>query len=91
MADEKFLAERFQEHRGHLTAVAYRMLGSLGEADDAIQEAWLRASKADHDTVQNYGGWLRPRRGPGTSPSCSRCWTRTSSCASTTQRPGCRV
>jgi RNA polymerase sigma-70 factor (ECF subfamily) len=58
MADDQVLAERFQEHRGHLKAVAYRMLGSLGEADDAIQEAWLRASKADHGTVENYGGWL---------------------------------
>jgi RNA polymerase sigma factor (sigma-70 family) len=58
MTDDQFLAERFREHQGHLKAVAYRMLGSLSGADDAIQEAWLRASKADHGTVENYGGWL---------------------------------
>jgi RNA polymerase sigma factor (sigma-70 family) len=52
------LAERFQEHRSRLRAVAYRMLGSLEEADDAVQEAWLRFSQAGADEVLNLGGWL---------------------------------
>jgi RNA polymerase sigma factor (sigma-70 family) len=52
------LAERFQEHRSHLRAVAYRMLGSLSEADDAVQEAWLRLDRADTGGVDNLGGWL---------------------------------
>jgi RNA polymerase sigma factor (sigma-70 family) len=52
------LAERFESYREHLTAVAYRMLGSLGEAEDAVQEAWLRASRADTSGVGNLGGWL---------------------------------
>jgi len=56
--DGEFLAERFAEHRAHLRAVAYRMLGSLSEADDALQEAWLRASKAGTDEVRDFGGWL---------------------------------
>ncbi|MFI1733160.1 sigma-70 family RNA polymerase sigma factor [Streptomyces acidicola] len=58
MAEEEVLAERFEEHRGHLRAVAYRMLGSLSEADDAVQEAWLRLSRSDMSDVQNLGGWL---------------------------------
>ncbi|MEU2628843.1 MULTISPECIES: RNA polymerase sigma factor SigJ [Kitasatospora] len=53
-----WLAERFESHRGHLRSVAYRMLGSLGEADDAVQEAWLRLSRTDADEVENLGGWL---------------------------------
>jgi RNA polymerase sigma-70 factor (ECF subfamily) len=53
-----WLAERFQEHRARLRAVAYRMLGSAGEADDAVQEAWLRFSRTDTSAVQNLGGWL---------------------------------
>ena len=52
------LAERFEEHRAHLRAVAYRMLGSPSEADDAVQEAWLRLSRADADDVENLRGWL---------------------------------
>jgi RNA polymerase sigma-70 factor (ECF subfamily) len=52
------LAERFEEHRGHLKAVAYRMLGSLTEAEDAVQETWLRLSRADTGDVRNLGGWL---------------------------------
>ncbi|MBT2209365.1 MULTISPECIES: RNA polymerase sigma factor SigJ [Actinomadura] len=58
MDEREFLAERFEDHRGHLKAVAYRMLGSLAEADDAVQEAWLRLSRTDADAVQNLGGWL---------------------------------
>jgi RNA polymerase sigma-70 factor (ECF subfamily) len=56
--DTDWLAERFEEHRGHLRAVAYRMLGSLAEADDAVQDAWLRASRAGADDIGNLGGWL---------------------------------
>jgi RNA polymerase sigma factor (sigma-70 family) len=58
MSDHDLLAERFEEHRAHLRSVAYRMLGSLAEADDAVQEAWLRASAAGADGVDNLGGWL---------------------------------
>src|SRR6185436_13947704 len=58
MNDTDWLAERFEEQRGHLRAVAYRMLGSLSEADDAVQEAWLRLSRADADEIENLGGWL---------------------------------
>jgi RNA polymerase sigma-70 factor, ECF subfamily len=57
--DERdWLAERFQAHRPHLKAVAYRMLGSLAEADDALQGAWLRLGRADPSGVDNLGGWL---------------------------------
>jgi RNA polymerase sigma factor (sigma-70 family) len=55
---DAWLAERFQEQRGRLRAVAYRMLGSLEEADDAVQEAWVRCSAAGADDVVNLGGWL---------------------------------
>src|ERR1700754_1548014 len=55
---EEFLAGRFEEHRTHLKAVAYRMLGSLAEADDAVQEAWLRLSRTDAGSIDNLGGWL---------------------------------
>jgi RNA polymerase sigma-70 factor (ECF subfamily) len=58
MHDHDWLAERFEEHRAHLRAVAYRMLGSLSEADDAVQEAWLRLSRSDTSGVENLGGWL---------------------------------
>jgi RNA polymerase sigma factor (sigma-70 family) len=51
-------AERFEDNRAHLRAVAYRMLGSLSEADDAVQEAWLRLNRADADEVENLRGWL---------------------------------
>lgn len=58
MGETDWLAERFETHRGHLRAVAYRMLGSLSEADDAVQEAWLRLSQSDNRGVENLGGWL---------------------------------
>ncbi|MEU1599399.1 RNA polymerase sigma factor SigJ [Streptomyces sp. NPDC005708] len=58
MDDKELLAERFQTHRGHLRAVAYRMLGSLSEADDAVQETWLRLSRSDVSQVTNLAGWL---------------------------------
>ena len=58
MDDHDWLAERFQAHRTHLRAVAYRMLGSASEADDAVQDAWLRLSRADTSGVENLGGWL---------------------------------
>ncbi|EFE65337.1 RNA polymerase sigma factor SigJ [Streptomyces viridosporus] len=58
MSDEELLAERFEEHRGHLRAVAYRMLGSLTEAEDAVQEAWLRLGRTDPGEIGNLGGWL---------------------------------
>ena len=58
MDHHDWLAERFEENRTHLRAVAYRMLGSVSEADDAVQEAWLRVSRADTGGVENVGGWL---------------------------------
>src|SRR6266498_1099178 len=58
MDERDWLAERFEEHRTRLRAVAYRMLGSLSEADDAVQEAWLRLSRSDTSGVENLGGWL---------------------------------
>jgi RNA polymerase sigma factor (sigma-70 family) len=58
MDDNQWLANRFEEHRARLRAVAYRMLGSLSDADDAVQETWLRLSRAGADEVGNLGGWL---------------------------------
>jgi RNA polymerase sigma factor (sigma-70 family) len=58
MTEAEFLAAQFEEHRTHLRAVAYRMLGSISEADDAVQEAWLRLSRSDADEIENLGGWL---------------------------------
>src|SRR5262245_8426753 len=58
MVERDWLAERFDEHRSRLRAVAYRMLGSLSEADDAVQEAWVRLSRTDASAVENLGGWL---------------------------------
>jgi RNA polymerase sigma-70 factor (ECF subfamily) len=56
--EQEFLAEQFEENRTHLRAVAYRMLGSLSEADDAVQEAWLRLSRSDADEIENMRAWL---------------------------------
>ncbi len=58
MDGQEWLAQQFEEHRPHLRAVAYRMLGSLSEADDAVQDAWLRLSRADTSEVENLGAWL---------------------------------
>jgi len=58
MSDEQFLAARFEQHRAELGAVAYRMLGSLSDADDAVQEAWLRLSRSADDEIDNLGAWL---------------------------------
>jgi len=58
MDEHDWLAQRFEAHRTRMRAVAYRMLGSLSEADDAVQEAWLRLSRADTSDVENLGGWL---------------------------------
>ena len=58
MAQDDWLADRFEEQRSHLRAVAYRMLGSVNDADDAVQEAWIRLSRSDTSAVENLGGWL---------------------------------
>ena len=58
MDENEWLADRFEEHRTHLRAVAYRMLGSLSEADDAVQDTWLRLSRSTAGEVENLGGWL---------------------------------
>src|SRR6266540_973807 len=58
MDEDQWLADRFEEHRAHLRAVAYRMLGSLSEADDAVQDTWLRLSRSGAGEVDNLGGWL---------------------------------
>ena len=58
MTERDYLAERFEDNRAHLRAVAYRMLGSLSDVDDAVQEAWLRLSRVDAASIDNLGGWL---------------------------------
>ncbi|AFH60313.1 sigma-70 family RNA polymerase sigma factor [Paenibacillus caseinilyticus] len=58
MDDPQWLAEHFETHRNHLKTVAYRMLGSLNEAEDAVQESWIRFSRTDSSKVENMGGWL---------------------------------
>src|SRR3954452_25025043 len=58
MDERDWLAEQFEENRTHLKAVAYRMLGSLTEADDAVQEAWIRLSRSDADEIENLRAWL---------------------------------
>src|SRR5438034_9688988 len=68
VTDQDWLAQRFEANRTHLRAVAYRMLGSLAEADDAVQEAWLRLSRIDTSDVDNLSGWL-------TTVVCGVCLT----------------
>jgi RNA polymerase sigma-70 factor (ECF subfamily) len=58
MSESRWLTEQFEENRGHLRGVAYRMLGSLSEAEDAVQECWLRLSRSDTEQVENLRGWL---------------------------------
>src|SRR5262245_871909 len=58
MDEREFLAQRFEEHRTHLRAVAYRMLGSLSDADDAVQETWIRLNRTDASGLENLGAWL---------------------------------
>ena len=58
MSEIDWLAEQFEQYRGHLLTVAYRMLGSVAEAEDAVQEAWIRVGRADTSDVENLGGWL---------------------------------
>ena len=58
MDEREWLIERFEEHRPRLRAVAYRMLGSVSDADDALQDAWLRLGRADTGNVENLAGWL---------------------------------
>ena len=58
MDNDKWLAEQFEQNRGHLRGVAYRMLGSLSEAEDAIQETWLRLSRSNAEAIENLSGWL---------------------------------
>jgi RNA polymerase sigma factor (sigma-70 family) len=58
MDEKNWLAGEFEENRGHLRAVAYRMLGSVAEADDAVQESWLRLNRTDAAEIENLGGWL---------------------------------
>ena len=58
MSDAEWFADQLEAHRPHLRAVAYRMLGSLTDADDALQEAWLRTARSDPGAIENVGGWL---------------------------------
>jgi RNA polymerase sigma factor (sigma-70 family) len=58
VSGDDWLVQQFEAHRAHLRAVAYRMLGSQGEADDAVQEAWIRLNRSDTDDIENLGGWL---------------------------------
>jgi DNA-directed RNA polymerase specialized sigma24 family protein len=72
MDEHDWVAQRFEENRTHLRAVAYRMLGSLSEAEDALQEAWLRFNRSDTTEVDNLKGWLTTVIGRATSAACTR-------------------
>ena len=72
MNERDYLAERFEEHRTHLRSVAYRMLGSAGEVDDAVQEVWLRLSRTDPAGIDNLGGWLTTVVARSASTRCAR-------------------
>ena len=84
MGERDLLAEEFERHRARLRAVAYRMLSSISDADDAVQEAWLRLSRSDSESIANLPGWLtaavarasidmlRARGGRGGRSSASR-------------------
>ena len=65
MDQHDLLAERFETHRARLRAIAYQTLGSASDADDAVQEAWLRLSRTDPGTIDNLGGWLTTVSSPG--------------------------
>src|SRR2546421_12886065 len=69
VADHDWLVDRFEAHRAHLRAVAYRMLGSQGEADDAVQEAWFRLHRSDTTDIENLGGRLTTGGPPVSPPS----------------------
>jgi DNA-directed RNA polymerase specialized sigma24 family protein len=69
MAETERLAERFEQHRPRLRAVAQRMLGSVAEADDAVQDTWLRLCRVDADRIDNLGGWLTTVV-PGSACTC---------------------
>jgi hypothetical protein len=74
MDERDVLAERFDAERGRLRAVAYRMLGSLTEAEDAVREAWLRLARSDNSAIENLSGWLTllARRGIPVKPQAGR-------------------
>src|ERR1700753_3256563 len=65
MDDTDALAAAFEDHRAHLRGVAYRLLGSMSDADDAVQEAWIRLTSADASEGENLGGWLTTAVAPG--------------------------
>jgi RNA polymerase sigma-70 factor (ECF subfamily) len=67
MSEQEWLVDRFEAHRRHLGAVAFRMLGSQAEAEDAVQETWLRLNRGDGGDIENLGGWL--------TTVVSRAWT----------------
>ncbi len=79
MKENEWLADRFEERRTHLRAIAYRMLGSLAEADDAMQDAWIRLSRSDVAEVENLDGWLttnarNPKHHPASRADKRRRW-----------------
>jgi RNA polymerase sigma factor (sigma-70 family) len=76
MDERDWLAERFEEHRPRLRAVAYRMLGSVSETEDAVQEAWLRLSRSDADEIENLGAWLTTVVGRVSLNMLRSRWTR---------------